>query len=70
MGCPVPDLPGCVATARTIDGVIRRIQAAIRPPLEGLREDGVPPPRPRPRVVLPRRESGEIDVDAGVEVAA
>ena len=28
-GASVPDLPGCVATGKTIDSVLRRIQVAI-----------------------------------------
>jgi predicted RNase H-like HicB family nuclease len=40
----VPDLPGCVATGRTISDVEREIRDAIRFHIEGLREDGVPVP--------------------------
>jgi len=36
----VPDLPGCVATGRTVEEVQREIREAIRFHLEGLREDG------------------------------
>ena len=50
-GASVPDLPGCVATGKTIDATLRRIQAAIELHLEGMREDGLPPPRPRQRTV-------------------
>jgi predicted RNase H-like HicB family nuclease len=42
----VPDLPGCVATGRTKQEVERRIRAAIKLHLEGLREDGEAPPVP------------------------
>jgi len=48
-GASVPDLPGCVATAKTVDGVLRRIQAAIEMHLDGLRADGV-------RIQKPSRE--------------
>ena len=46
-GASVPDLPGCVATGRTIDVTLRRVQAAIRLHLQGMMEDGLRPPRPR-----------------------
>lgn len=42
----VPDLPGCVATGATVEEVQRDIGEAIRFHLEGLREDGLPIPRP------------------------
>ena len=46
----VPDLPGCVATGDTPEIVEARIREAIALHLEGLREDGVPPPMPMSRV--------------------
>ena len=42
----VPDLPGCVATGDTVEDVEREIRDAIRFHIEGLREDGLPVPRP------------------------
>jgi predicted RNase H-like HicB family nuclease len=36
----VPDLPGCVATAATIQEVQSEIRDAMRFHLEGLKEDG------------------------------
>jgi predicted RNase H-like HicB family nuclease len=42
----VPDLPGCVATGRTIREVQRNIREAIVFHLDGLREDGLPIPEP------------------------
>ena len=42
----VPDLPGCVATGQTIDEVSREIAEAIEFHLDGLREDGLPVPKP------------------------
>lgn len=35
----VPDLPGCIATGRTVDETLRRIRGAIELHLEGMRED-------------------------------
>lgn len=42
----VPDLPGCVATASSIEKLEVQIRAAIEFHLDGLREDGssIPPP--------------------------
>lgn len=42
----VPDLPGCIATGSTVAEVKKRMRAAIRIHLEGLREDGDSPPVP------------------------
>ena len=69
-GASVPDLPGCVATGKTLDTTLRRIQGAIELHLRGMREDGLKPPRPRHRVVRPRRTSRQLDFYATVEVAA
>lgn len=69
-GASVPDLPGCVATGRTIDAALRRVQVAIQLHLRGMREDGLRPPRPRHRTVVPRRTARQVDFYATVEVAA
>jgi len=45
-GASVPDLPGCVAVARTRREVVRLIREAIEFHLEGLRADGLPVPKP------------------------
>ena len=42
----VPDLPGCIATAATIEAVEREVRDAIRFHIEGLRADGEPVPEP------------------------
>jgi predicted RNase H-like HicB family nuclease len=42
----LPDLPGCVATGKTIEEVRQRMREAIELHLEGLREDGLPIPQP------------------------
>ena len=42
----VPDLPGCVATGPTVEAVEKEIREAIRFHIEGMREDGLPIPRP------------------------
>jgi predicted RNase H-like HicB family nuclease len=69
-GASVPDLPGCVATGKTIDSTLRRIQVAIQLHLDGMRADGVRPPRPKHRAVTPRRTKQQFDFYATVEVAA
>ena len=42
----VPDLPGCVATGRTLEETERQIRRAIELHLRGMREDGLPIPEP------------------------
>ncbi len=42
----VPDLPGCVATGRTLEETKELIREAIAFHLEGLREEGLPIPEP------------------------
>ena len=41
-----PDLPGCIATARTRAAVEKKMQAAIEFHLWGLREEGYEIPQP------------------------
>lgn len=69
-GASVPDLPGCVATGKTIDSALRRIEQAIALHLRGMREDGAKISRPRHRAVTPRRTSSQVDFYATVEIAA
>ncbi len=45
-GAYVPDLPGCIATGESRDGVLQLIREAIEFHIEGLREDGRPIPQP------------------------
>lgn len=46
----VPDLPGCVATGRTVEEVETQIREAIAFHVEGLRADGLPVPVAASRV--------------------
>ncbi len=69
-GASVPDLPGCVATGRTIDITLRRIQGAIEAHLRGMKEDGLRPPRPRRRSVVPGASRRTVNFHASVVVAA
>ena len=41
-----PDIPGCIATGSTRDEVEKNIRQAISFHIEGLVEDGLPPPEP------------------------
>jgi predicted RNase H-like HicB family nuclease len=48
-----PDVPGCVATGRTIDETVRNMREALAFHFDGLRAEGldVPPPLTRAAVV-------------------
>lgn len=46
----VPDLPGCIATGRTVEEIEQNIREAIELHLEGLRKDGEPIPEPHTSV--------------------
>lgn len=41
-----PDLPGCIATGRTIDETVRRMKASIEFHLAGLKEENQAIPEP------------------------
>jgi predicted RNase H-like HicB family nuclease len=43
-GAYVPDLPGCIATAKTRGEVVKLIREAIELHIEGLKENGQPVP--------------------------
>ncbi|MEJ7576640.1 MAG: type II toxin-antitoxin system HicB family antitoxin [Pyrinomonadaceae bacterium] len=42
----LPDLPGCIATGKTVEELKQRMSEAIELHLRGLREDGLPIPEP------------------------
>ena len=42
----VPDLPGCVSVGDTLDEAKAEIREAIAFHLEGMRQDGLPIPKP------------------------
>ena len=56
-GAHVPDLPGCVAAARSRAEVLWLIEGAIELHIEGIRQDGRPVPEPH-------CESEWVDVNA------
>jgi predicted RNase H-like HicB family nuclease len=45
-GAYAPDLPGCVATGRTLDETRQRMAKAMEMHLSAMREDGDPIPEP------------------------
>jgi predicted RNase H-like HicB family nuclease len=49
-GAYVPDLPGCVAAAKTLAEAERLIREAIAFHIEGLRQNGDPVPEPSAHV--------------------
>ena len=53
----VPDLPGCVATAKTREALLEEIREAIEFHIEGMRDDGEPVPT-RTRRCAPPSTSG------------
>lgn len=48
----VPDIPGCIAAAETLDETESLIREAVVLHLEMLREDGGPIPQPETQAVL------------------
>jgi len=46
----VPDLPGCIATGASLKEIEANIREAIEFHLDGMREDGIPPPQPSSHV--------------------
>lgn len=42
----VPDLPGCIATGKTVEEVKRQMNKAVEMHLRGMREDGLSIPEP------------------------
>jgi predicted RNase H-like HicB family nuclease len=69
-GASVPDLPGCVATGRTLDSALHRIEGAIALHIRGMREDGIRVPPPRHRAITPKRTNHQVNFYATVQVAA
>lgn len=42
----VPDLPGCIATGKTLKETEKNLKAAMQDHINGLRQDGLPVPAP------------------------
>ena len=64
------DVPGCVATGRTVDDTLRRMRSALTLHIRGLREAGLAVPRPATPLTKLARRGGREQVDAVVRVAA
>lgn len=58
----VPDLPGCVATGRTRLQAFTNAQIAIKMHIQGMKEDGMPIPRPSAQAgyVSPKRNHAPV----------
>jgi predicted RNase H-like HicB family nuclease len=56
-GAHVPDLPGCIAVARTRAEVVKQVAEAIEFHIEGLKQAGE-------KVPVPRSEARFIDIEA------
>jgi predicted RNase H-like HicB family nuclease len=69
-GASVPDLPGCVATGKTLDSALRRIEIAISLHLAGMMADGIKPPLPKCPTVTPRRTAHRVEFYATIEIPA
>jgi predicted RNase H-like HicB family nuclease len=47
-----PDVPGCIATGRTVDEVVENMREALAFHFEGLRVEGLPIPSPVTRAAV------------------
>ena len=65
-----PDVPGCVATGRTVDEVLRRMRSALTMHLRGLRQDGLAAPRASTPLAKLVRRNGTDQIYTVVRVAA
>ncbi len=65
-----PDVPGCVATGRTIDETLRRMQKALAMHFESMRAEGQPLPPPVTSIGRLVRRDGAAEVYTVVRVAA
>ena len=66
----VPDLPGCIATGRTVRGARSRIAKAIELHLELMQQAGERIPRPRKRLEFVVDPSAEEELCTWVDVRA
>ena len=62
-----PDLPGYIATGKTIDETIKNMKEAILFHIEGLKKDGISPPKPSKEV---KYKVNSKELLTGVEIAA
>lgn len=62
-----PDLPGCIATGKTLEQVRQRMREAVEFHIEGLQLEGLPVPAPTSKAVLFDVESGSVAGERHVE---
>lgn len=62
-----PDLPGCVATGKTLDQVRQRMRKAVEFHIQGLRLEGFPVPSPTSKAVLFDIKSGVVAEERHIE---
>lgn len=69
-GAHVPDLPGCIAVGKTMEETLKLIKGAIKLHIKGLKEEGLPIPKPHQtfQFNLTRRKKEEIF--ASINIAA
>lgn len=47
-GAYAPDVPGCIATGKSLEETIEKMDSALHFHFEGMQEDGDPLPTPKP----------------------
>jgi predicted RNase H-like HicB family nuclease len=62
-----PDLPGCIATGKTVEETIERMKEAVKFHIEGLKEEGLTVPKPSKGI---KQEVSEKELVTGIKVAA
>lgn len=65
----IPDVPGCIATARTVKGARERIAAALALHLELIQQAGEPLPVPRQSLEFVIDSNSEEELCTWVEVS-
>ena len=64
-----PDLPGCIATGKTMDDTRARMREAVEFHIEGLRLEGLPVPSPSSKAVFfDLSTSGSVTRERRVEI--
>jgi predicted RNase H-like HicB family nuclease len=63
-----PDLPGCVATGKTVERTRARMAAAVRMHVDLMKRSGERVPKPRRRIELTADDVDEQDYCTWVEV--
>jgi predicted RNase H-like HicB family nuclease len=64
----VPDLPGCVAAAKSVESIRKMMTKAIAMHLELMHQSGEKIPKPRKRIELSADEAAEVEFCTWVEV--